>query len=525
VSSLGGDSVVIQRQICVLFVALLGTVALLAFSPGIAWGQPAQDAIDEDAAGAPYAAGELIVTYEEEASQKAVDSIGRAFEARGEEGIPQINARLLEFPEVKSERAREAREEALARIKQTLEQNPAVKAVDYNYVVEASFTPNDPQFDDQWGLRKIRAPKAWDTSKGTGTEIAVLDTGIDTDHPDLQAKIADQEDFVNNDAVAEDRNGHGTHVSGIAAAVTNNAAGVAGTCPDCRLLIGKVLKDDGRGSEFDVADGIRWAADNDVEAINLSLGGRGDSDAVRSAVNYAWNKGSVVVAAAGNDGGNIKIYPAAYAKAIAVAATNNKDKRASLSNYGGWLDVSAPGTGILSTYLSGTYVATGGTSMATPHVAGLAGLLAAKPQVGTATKIRGIVESTAVDRGPVGKDKYHGWGRINAAAAVSCTIVGTIGDDDLDGTLGDDVICALAANDTIRGLGGNDKVFAGPGHDVVRGSGRDTLIGGAGKDQLFGNAGRDRLMGKDGVKGNDYLNGGKGRDRCAADKRDTIGDC
>lgn len=514
---------VLWRQGGIIGATLVCALALLAYSSA-AWGQAAEGPIDEDPSGIPYVAGELIVTHKPEAPASNAAAVGSRFDAEIEKTLPEIDARLLEFPEVKNERAREAREEALIRIKRSLEQNPGVESVDYNYIVEASAAPNDPQFDKQWGLKKIKAPKAWNVSKGNNMSIAVLDTGIDTDHPDLKDKIERQSNFVGT-GKAEDGDGHGTHVAGIAAAKTDNGKGVAGTCHSCRLIVGKVLDDNGEGTAGGVADGIIWAAKQDAEAINLSLGSRGDADAVRKAVNYAWNKGSVVVAAAGNEDSNVKEYPAAYPKAVAVAATNAKDKRASFSNYGGWISVSAPGVSILST-LPGGYGYMSGTSMATPHVSGLAGLLAAKSQVNTAAKNRGIIESTAVDRGAAGKDAFYGWGRINAAAGVSCKRVGTMGVDNIDGTSGNDVICALAGSDTIRAFGGNDRVFAGPGDDVVRGGGgNDTLIGSAGKDRLIGNTGDDRLNGRDGVRGNDYLHGGKGRDTCSADKRDTVKNC
>lgn len=516
---------VLGQRISVLFVALLGAVALLAPSPA-AWGTPPERVVDEDPQHVPYVAGELIITHRPEAPPEAVDAVGREFGAQTEERLPQINARLLSFPEVKNERFQEARQQSLARIKQALEQNPVVEAVDYNYLREASYTPNDPRFDEQWGPKKIRAPQAWEISEGEGMDVAVVDTGIDSDHPDLQAKVAAQRNFVTKpeSSVAEDDNGHGTHVAGIPAAVTNNGTGIAGVCPGCNLLVAKVLNANGSGTDADIADGIIWAADNGAEVVNLSLGGPGESTPLKQAVNYAWRNGAVVAAAAGNSGDDTVMYPAAYANAIAVAATNQKDKRASFSTYGSWVDAAAPGVKVLSTYLSGGYKYLSGTSTSAPHVSGLAGLLAAQGR--SAPQIRGIVESTAVDLGPLGKDKYYGWGRINARAAVSCSIVGTPQDDTLRGTAGNDVICSLGGSDEVVAAGGHDRVFAGPGNDVVRGgSGRDTLIGSAHKDRLFGNAGHDRLNGKDGVKGNDYLHGGAGEDRCSADKKDHIKSC
>ena len=407
----------LARQTIFLTLAALAAVMLLTLSSK-AWGQPAEGVIDEDSGDAPYAAGELIITYKPEAPGESVNGVGQRFEARTEETLPEIDARLLFFPEVKSEQSRDTREEDLEQIKETLEQNPAVESVDYNYVRRTTSIPDDPRFDAQYGLRQIKAPAAWNKIQASGeVDIAVVDTGIDSDHPDLRSKIEAQRTFLNGVETegAEDDTGHGTHVAGIAAAVTDNGKGVAGACPGCDLLIAKTFANDD-GYDSDVADGIVWATDNGAEVINFSFGGRRKSDALRNAVNYAWDEGVVVVAAAGSLGRNVRFYPAAYRNAIAVAATNKKDRRAKYSNYGGWVDLSAPGTKITSTYLSGGYRQLGGTSMSTPHVAGLAGLLAAQDR--SAPKIRARMENTAVDRGDEGKDKYYGHGRINAYRAV-----------------------------------------------------------------------------------------------------------
>ncbi|MBA3389359.1 MAG: peptidase S8 [Rubrobacter sp.] len=397
----------LARQTAILALAALAAVMLLALAPQ-AWGQAPERAV-EGPGTARYVPDELIVTYEPRAPAEPVRAVGRRFEARAEEAVPELDARLLSFPDD---------EGSLARIKQTLEENPAVESVDYNYVREPAFTPDDPRFGDQYSLWQIRANKAWNMVRGgPEVDIAVVDTGIDSDHPDLQAKIELRKDFTTTPEtpIAEDNDGHGTHVAGIAAAVTDNGTGVAGACPGCDLFVAKVVKNGG-ATDADVADGIVWATDNGAEVVNLSLGGPDRSDALKNAVDYAWNHGAVVVAAAGNSGRAVKDYPAAYPNAIAVAATNKSDRRASYSSYGKWVDVAAPGSGVFSTYLSGGYKSLGGTSMSAPHVAGLAGLLAAQGR--PAPEIRSRIENTATDLGPDGKDKYYGHGRINAYRAV-----------------------------------------------------------------------------------------------------------
>lgn len=199
---------------------------------------------------------------------------------------------------------------------------------------------------------------------------------------------------------------------------------MAGACPGCGLLIAKSLDASNSGTDVDIVEGINWAVQNGAEVINLSLGGPAKSTILETAVNNAWNSGVVVVAAAGNDGKPTVNYPAGYPRVIAVGATDRNDARARYSNFGRFVDVSAPGgnginppgNNILSTYLDDDYAYAAGTSMASPHVAGLAGLLAAQGR--PAAKVRSRVESTAVDLGAPGRDALFGEGRINAAAAV-----------------------------------------------------------------------------------------------------------
>lgn len=277
--------------------------------------------------------------------------------------------------------------------------------------------PNDPRFSEQWGQTKIKTPQAWDTSTGSDTvQIAVLDTGIDDDHDDLSSKVDSWINFTST-GTASDQNGHGSHVAGIAAAATNNNIGVAGTGYNTRLQSVKVLDDNGSGYYSWVINGIYWAADNGAEVINMSLAGTRGSWSLRNAVDYAWNKGVVVVAAAGNSGNSGRHYPAYYSKAIAVAATDQNDQKANFSTYGSWVDLAAPGVSILSTVLDDNYKLYNGTSMATPHVAGVAALVKAAYPAFNNQQIRNRIEDTADDI--PGTGTYWSEGRLNAEAAVS----------------------------------------------------------------------------------------------------------
>jgi len=306
--------------------------------------------------------------------------------------------------------------------------NPNVEYAEPNYIAYAIGEPNDPYFSKQWGMTKIEAPKAWDVTTGSSVvKIAILDTGIDQDHEDLKDKIAGNRNFTTSRTV-DDRYGHGTHVAGIAAAATNNGKGVAGVGYNSSLLNVKVLNDQGSGYYSWVANGIIWAADNGAKVINMSLGGSSSSSTLESAVNYAWSKGVVLVAAAGNSNTSDPLYPAYYANCIAVAATDENDAKASWSNFGEWVDVAAPGVNIFSTlpnhknYISRTYSKSlnydylSGTSMATPHVAGLAALVWATGYGTDNASVRNWIESTA-DKIP-GTGTYWVYGRINAYNAV-----------------------------------------------------------------------------------------------------------
>ncbi|MBU2592526.1 S8 family peptidase [Patescibacteria group bacterium] len=309
-----------------------------------------------------------------------------------------------------------------AELANKMQRNLLVDYVEPDYEAYALETPNDPEFSNQWGLEKINAVGAWDITHGAeNVDIAIIDTGIDGSHPDLSEKIISSVDCRLNSScpptAAIDIHGHGSHVAGIASAVTNNGIGVAGTSWKGRLMNIKVLDDSGSGYYSWVADGIYWAADNGAEVINLSLGGKYSSRTLRNAVSYASRKGVVVVAAAGNQGSNQYSYPAYYSESIAVAATDQDDQKASFSNYGLWVDVAAPGVSILST-ANGNYQYASGTSMSTPFVSGLAALLFGQNPGWTNSQVRNRIETTS--DAISGTGFYWDYGRINACNAVGC---------------------------------------------------------------------------------------------------------
>lgn len=267
-----------------------------------------------------------------------------------------------------------------------------------------------------WGVSRIGADKVWTQGSGSGIVIAIIDTGVQKDHPDLVNNIIAGYDFVNADNDPNDDNGHGTHVAGIASA-SYNQAGIVGVGNSAKILPIKVLNSQGYGYLSDVAKGIYYAADNGARVINLSLGSSSDSLVLKDAVGYATKKGVLVVAAAGNDGGAPCSYPAAYSEAVCVMAVDKNNLLASFSNIGG--EISAPGVYNYSTYIGSSYRYLSGTSMATPHVAGSAALLMSVCTTCSTSDIRKLINETAVDLGEVGKDILFGYGLVDLTSAVA----------------------------------------------------------------------------------------------------------
>ena len=376
-----------------------------------------------------HVSSQILVKFKQGTPQDEISRQIKSHKAQVVDKIDALDVLVLRVPEIAEEKVVAA-----------LSKNPHIDYAELDYLAEAFFIPNDTYFaGNQWGLENtgqtikgitgtvdadIDGPTAWDTTQG-GVKVAILDTGIDQDHEDLTAKVVLQRNFTDSSTI-DDLYGHGTHVGGIVAAITNNNIGVAGGCPNCQLMNGKVLNDSGSGAYSWVANGIIWAADNDAKVINMSLGGSVKSFTLENAVNYAWSKGTVVVAAAGNSGNPSKTYPAAYTNAIAVAATNNKDQKASFSSYGArWVDVAASGVDIFSTFPNHPYKINkslgydfgSGTSMATPMTSAVAALIWSTPYGTSASQVRTRLESTA-DK-IAGTGTYWSAGRVNASNAVA----------------------------------------------------------------------------------------------------------
>jgi len=279
--------------------------------------------------------------------------------------------------------------------------------------------PDDPLISDMWNLSKIDVYRAWDIAQGNpNVLIAAIDTGVWPTHPDLSGKLVSGYDFVNNDSDPTDDQGHGTHMAGVAAAATNNGAGIAGVGYDVRVMPLKVLTASGEGSHSLVSKAIIWAADHGARIINLGGGSPYSSNTLKRSVDYAWNEDLVMVAPVGNGNSSSPVYPAAYDHVVGVAGIDQDDRRASFSNYGDYVAISSPGVSIMGTVRGGDYQAWSGTSMASAQVAGVGALIASLHPDWDNARIRRVLESSAEDLGSAGWDPSFGYGRLNAYRAL-----------------------------------------------------------------------------------------------------------
>jgi subtilisin family serine protease len=281
-------------------------------------------------------------------------------------------------------------------------------------------TPNDSEWPAQDGLRVVGLPRAWDTNRGSSrVVVAVIDTGVDPNQPDLRGGLVPGINLVNPAAPPLDDHGHGTSVAGVVAARSDNRQGTAGVCWFCLVMPVKVLDSSGSGDDTVIAAGIVWAVDHGARIINLSLGGPGASPSLTDALAYAAKMEVVVVAAAGNSGTTTLFYPAADASVLSVAATTTSDKAYTWSNYGSWVDVAAPGCNVAPA-LSGGYGRFCGTSSASPVVAGLAALAVSQQPAVSATQVRDALERSASPLPSIVR-----FGRVSAPQAL--VAIGVVG--------------------------------------------------------------------------------------------------
>jgi len=378
-------------------------------------------------------------------------------------------------------------DEALQHMLEVCRADPDVEYAELNPVVSICAEPNDPLLALQWALGTVDAAGAWDTCRGSNEiVVAIVDTGLDFGHRDLQGNIwfnqselnghegVDDDNngytddvrghnFAYNDNDPTDDHGHGTHCAGIVAAVGGNGLDVAGVCWKARLMALKVLGADGDGSAADAAQAIYYAVANGADVVSSSWGSEDESRVLAEAVAYAKRQGVLVVAAAGNEDSSVPFYPAAYPEVIGVAATQSSDRRWYLSNYGGWVDMAAPGRDILSLRAAGTSggvtrdaftTRLSGTSMATPHVSGACALLLAANPFLTNEEIRGILSATA---DTITKGICASNGRLNVARALQVAVPaeGVVRFDRAVYAQDDEIVILLADSD-LRGKATQD---------------------------------------------------------------------
>jgi subtilisin family serine protease len=285
---------------------------------------------------------------------------------------------------------------------------------------ELDTTPNDSDWPFQTGLRVVGLPRAWDITHGSPrVVVAVVDTGVDPNQPDLRGALVPGANFVDRNAEPRDDHGHGTAVAAIIAARTENRQGIAGICWSCSVMPVKVLDSNGSGDDSEIAAGIVWAVDHGAQVINLSLGGPGDTPELSAALAYAAGKGVIVIAAAGNGSTDQQFFPAADPNALSVAGTTTSDRAYFWSNFGSWVDVAAPGCNI-APLLSGGYGTFCGTSSATPIVAGIAALAFSARTSASAGEVEQALEQTAT---PV--PGFVHFGRVNAPDVLGALLVGS----------------------------------------------------------------------------------------------------
>ena len=361
--------------------------------------------------GTEWAKGYILVQPRAGLSDEEFDRVLRGNNGRKKERLANLPIHKIEVPE--------HAEDAVVR---ALSKNPSIKFAEKDMLVDTSeLIPDDPRYADQYHLKIIQASTAWSLSQGDGVVVAVLDSGVYGAHPDLSSKVVDGWNVVSNNADTSDIQGHGTAVAGFVGAATNNLTGIASSGFNAKIMPVRVTnRTDGAAYFSDIAKGINWAANNGAKVANVSFGVV-NSSSVRTAAQDMRNKGGVVVSSAGNSNTDLGYSDNPYL--ITVAATTSSDTKASFSNYGDYVDLAAPGAGVLTTNRSGGYSSWNGTSFSSPITAGVAALvMSANPNL-TPDQVETVLENSADDLvAGVDWHMYYGHGRVNAEKAVQLAL-------------------------------------------------------------------------------------------------------
>ncbi|WP_429885150.1 S8 family serine peptidase [Geoalkalibacter halelectricus] len=372
--------------------------------------------------------GVMVVGAPLEASQKG-DFVPGELLVRQKAGAPAAGVRAAlqaqgvgEIEEIAGIKVKRIRvpEHAMDRVRTALARNPNFEFVEPNFIAQGTLVPNDTSYASQWYLPRINAPEGWRLTTGSADiPIAIIDSGVDPSHADLGAKLLPGYNWLDHNTDTRDVQGHGTAVAGAAAAITDNGRGIAGVAWENPIMPLVVLNSSNSASYSNIASAIIHAVDQGVRVINVSIAGTSYSHTLQNAINYAWNRGALVFCAAANSNSDDPFYPAALNNAIAVAATDQNDRKASYSNYGDWITIAAPGSSIYTTLRGGGYGSRSGTSMASPVAAGLGALIwSLNPNLSN-VEVLEILKAGADDLGDPGFDPIFGHGRINVLGSLS----------------------------------------------------------------------------------------------------------
>jgi Subtilase family/Bacterial Ig domain/Fervidolysin N-terminal prodomain len=397
----------IYRRVLIGMVVAIVSIAPYAqsFAAGPQWVHDAAVA-GAAQAGDDWVADQLVVQARGGVSDAWAARVFAKHGASIIETIPKVHTYVVSVPSGK-----------LNAIRIALARAPQFKSVTKNFARRLQMTPNDYWYPGEWHLPIIDAPAAWDITIGNpNVVIAIVDSGV-SPVADLASKLLPGTNLIDSTGTEDDLN-HGTGVAGVAAASSNNSIGVASVAWLNNILPVKIFNSTGTTTCSAVDNGIIWAADHGASVINLSFSGTSECSGEASAVSYAWNKGAVLVAAAGNSSTSTPNYPAAYSNVLAVSAISSTDQFLSSSDYGNWISVSAPGCGIYTTLNNGGYGGSCGTSVAAPVVSGIAALVMSANLGLSNAQVNSIIEQSADDLGTPGYDQYYGWGRVNAYKAV-----------------------------------------------------------------------------------------------------------
>ncbi len=373
--------------------------------PNFAMDEADEIAYDEFAR--PYVSGQLIVGYNRRTPANVKMALRAQMQLEMKEELRSIGAEVVK---VRNDRAKE--------VLDTLRKNPNIDYVEYDYITSIDYIPNDPYYPAQSYLPKMNTAAAWDITLGSpNVVIAVLDTGISSGNFDMQGNVIGGYNFISDNTNYADDNGHGTMVASVAAGITDNGYGIAGISGKSKLLAVKVMNSSGSGTYSSMIKGIEYAVSNGANVINMSIGGRTVSTALKLAVDNAISSGVTVVAAAGNEGSTSLSYPAAYDNVIGVGAVDFYNNKTSYSNTGQGITIMAGGSARVAT--TTTYIGTAsGTSFASPYVAGLVALMYSSNAEVTPSMVFDALAKGALDLGSPGYDTTFGYGMVDMGKSL-----------------------------------------------------------------------------------------------------------